>query len=158
MADHDMVLITGGVSVGDHDHVANACLNLGIQKHFHGVKQRPGKPLFFGTKENKWVFGLPGNPASVLSCFYQYVLPAIQILTGTSGAAPVKAKLAASFEKKVSLTFFLKGYVANGEVVVLDGQASFQLSSFVKANCWIELDETISFFEKGTEINIHQFL
>ncbi len=157
LANHDMVLITGGVSVGDHDHVANACNNLKIQKRFHGVKQRPGKPLLFGTKENKWIFGLPGNPASVLSCFYQYVLPAIRILSGASLSVPVKAKLSSSFEKKPPLTFFLKGFYSNGEVEVLQGQASFQLSPFVHANCWIELDEKNTFFEKGTEVSIHHF-
>lgn len=157
LKDHDLVLITGGVSVGDHDHVANACMNVGIQKHFHGVKQRPGKPLFFGTKNKKLVFGLPGNPASVLSCFYQYVLPAIHHLSATNGQEPVKARLSSSFEKKIPFTFFLKGFFANGEAEILSGQASFQLSPFVKANCWIELEQTISSFEKGTEINIYPF-
>ena len=47
---------------------------LGIHCKFHRVKQKPGKPLYFGTKENKIIFGLPGNPASVVSCFYEYVL------------------------------------------------------------------------------------
>ncbi len=158
LKDHDLVLITGGVSVGDHDHVANACMTLGIHKHFHGVKQKPGKPLFFGTKENKLIFGLPGNPASVMSCFYQYVLPAIHILSGIPLSAPLKAKLAALFEKKAPLCFFLKGFVANGEAVVLEGQASFQLSPFVQANCWIELPETKTIFEKGDEVNIHPFI
>jgi molybdopterin molybdotransferase len=138
--------------------VANACMNLGVHKHFHGVKQKPGKPLLFGTKENKLIFGLPGNPASVMSCFYQYVLPAIHVLSGTHATAPMKAKLAASFEKKPPLTLFLKGFVANGEAVVLDGQASFQLSPFVNANCWIELPETKTIFEKGDELNIHPFI
>jgi molybdopterin molybdotransferase len=158
LAEHDLVLITGGVSVGDYDHVANACMNLGVQKHFHGVKQRPGKPLFFGTKENKFVFGLPGNPASVMSCFYQYVLPAIHVLSGITPTSPLKAKLAATFEKKAPLTFFLKGSVANGEVLILERQASFQLSPFVLANCWIELPETKTIFEKGEEVNIHPFI
>jgi molybdopterin molybdotransferase len=53
LLENDLLLITGGVSVGDHDHVAQACTNLGIVKQFHGVKQRPGKPLFFGTTQNK---------------------------------------------------------------------------------------------------------
>jgi molybdopterin molybdotransferase len=158
LAGHDLVLITGGVSVGDHDHVANACMNLSVHKHFHGVKQKPGKPLLFGTKGNKLIFGLPGNPASVMSCFYQYVLPAIHVLSGTDTAAPVKAKLAVSFEKKSPLCFFLKGSVANGEAAVLEGQASFQLSPFVLANCWIELPETKTIFEKGEEVNIHPFI
>jgi molybdopterin molybdotransferase len=158
LADNDIILITGGVSAGDYDYVYKACENLSIQKHFHGVKQRPGKPLYYGKKENKYIFGLPGNPASVLSCFYQYVVPVISILSGVSVSLPIKAKLANSFEKKSPLTFFLKGAYTNGFAKILPGQASFQLSSFVNANCWIELDEAISFFDKGTEVTIHRFL
>lgn len=154
---NDMVLITGGVSVGDHDHVASAAINQGVEKHFHGVKQRPGKPFFFGTKNNKPVFGLPGNPSSVLSCYQQYVLPAIHTLSGTSMPAAVTAKLISPYEKKLLFTFFLKGYVENGQVEILSAQASFQLSAFVKANCWIELEETATHFEKGAEVRIHLF-
>ncbi|TAG97540.1 MAG: molybdopterin molybdenumtransferase MoeA, partial [Sphingobacteriales bacterium] len=69
----DLVLVTGGVSVGDHDHTAAAAEACGVQCIFHKVKQKPGKPLFFGIKGKVPVFGLPGNPSSVLTCFYQYV-------------------------------------------------------------------------------------
>ena len=71
----DMVLFTGGVSVGDYDFVLQISKECGIEKQFHKIKQRPGKPLFFGTAKNKMVFGLPGNPSSSLVCFYEYVLP-----------------------------------------------------------------------------------
>jgi len=154
---HDMVLITGGVSVGDYDYVATACFNQGVQEQFHGVKQRPGKPLFFGTKEDKLVFGLPGNPASVFSCYHQYVLPAIHCLSGTTASVPFKAKLKEPFEKKALLTFFLKGYYGNGTANILSAQASFQLSAFVQANCWIELEETATHFEKNQEVKVHMF-
>ena len=157
LTNHDMVLITGGVSVGDYDYVALACTNQGVQQHFHGVKQRPGKPFFFGSKEQKLVFGLPGNPASVLSCYHQYVLPAIHCLSGTVAPEPIKAKLTTQFEKKLSFTFFLKGYFEKETACILPAQASFQLSAFVRANCWIELEETITLFEKGQEIKVHMF-
>jgi molybdopterin molybdotransferase len=155
---NDLVLITGGVSVGDHDHVAQACANLGILKLFHGVKQRPGKPLFFGTLQHKWVFGLPGNPASVLSCFYQYVIPFIHGLTGVKPAQPLQAALAADFDKKAALRFFLKGFYADGLAQVSAAQASFQQIAFVQANCWIELPEEVAVFPKGTQVTIHPFL
>lgn len=158
MQGNDLVLITGGVSVGDHDHVAQACANLGIIKQFHGVKQRPGKPLFFGATENKWVFGLPGNPASVLSCFYQYVIPFIHGLTGGKPVQPLRAALANEFDKKAALRFFLKGSYAAGLVNVLAAQASFQQTAFVQANCWIELPEEVAVFPKGTQVTIHPFL
>lgn len=158
LLENDLLLITGGVSVGDHDYVAQACANLGIVKQFHGVKQRPGKPLFFGATQNKWVFGLPGNPASVLSCFYQYVIPFIHGLTGVQPAPPLQAVLAADFDKKAALRFFLKGSYAAGLVNVLAAQASFQQTAFVQANCWIELPEEVAVFLKGTRVIIHPFL
>ena len=77
-----MILLTGGVSVGDFDYVVGATSACGVTQHFHKIKQRPGKPLFFGTKGVKIIFGLPGNPSSVLSCFYMYVMPCISILSG----------------------------------------------------------------------------
>ncbi len=158
ISSYDIVLVTGGVSVGDYDHVANAFQHIGVVKHFHGVKQRPGKPLFFGTMDNKWIFGLPGNPVSVLSCFYQYVMPLLQKIAGVVMEDTATAKLSAAFEKKPPLTFFLKGYCKNGVATVLQKQASFQLSSFVTANCWIELDEMKTQFNAGEDVVIHPFI
>lgn len=154
----ELVLLTGGVSVGDYDYVAEACSQLAVQMHIHGVKQRPGKPLYFGTKDQVPVFGLPGNPASVLSCFYQYVIPLIGKMTGYNSRRPLKALLDADFEKKPALTFFLKGYHAAGKVSVQQRQASFQLRAFAGANCWIELPEEQSYFTAGTEVIIHPFI
>ena len=153
----DLVLLTGGVSVGDYDFVAKACVNQGVTILFHGVKQKPGKPLFLGSMGSQFIFGLPGNPASVLSCFQQYVLLAINLLTGKKEDNPVLAKLKEPYEKKNSLCFFLKGYYSEGVVSVLSQQASFQLSSFVKANCWIELDENKDNFEALQLVRFHMF-
>ena len=77
----DVVLLTGGISVGDYDFVLQAATECGVEKLFHKIKQRPGKPLYFGKKESKLIFGLPGNPSSVLTCFYQYVIPALKKLS-----------------------------------------------------------------------------
>ncbi len=153
----DIVLITGGVSVGDFDFVATACKNLGIETQFHGVKQRPGKPLYFGTKNEKLIWGLPGNPSSVLSCYGQYVLPAIHRLTGTNMPPAVKAKLTESYEKKTGLTFFLKGYYHQGTVSILSAQASYQLNAFARANCWVEIGERETIVGKESEVNVYLF-
>jgi molybdopterin molybdotransferase len=85
---HDFVLISGGVSVGDYDFVAEALLKIGIQQQFHKVKQKPGKPFFYGTFNEKKVFGLPGNPAAALTLFYIYVLPSLQYSMGKGGSSP----------------------------------------------------------------------
>lgn len=158
LAGNDMVLITGGVSVGDYDFVATACQKAGIEQHFHGVRQRPGKPLFFGTRKQSMVFGLPGNPSSVLSCFYQYVLPAIHAVSGTRIPESDKRILSADYEKKAPLCFFMKGFQQNGMVTILAAQASYQQQSFVQANCWVELPEEKKYFSKGEEVIIHLFL
>ncbi|MFA9220595.1 MAG: molybdopterin molybdotransferase MoeA [Sediminibacterium sp.] len=71
----DIVCFSGGVSKGKYDFVAKALEDNNVQKHFHGVKQRPGKPFFFGSKKNVMVFAFPGNPISVLHCATRYLLP-----------------------------------------------------------------------------------
>ncbi len=157
LAENDVLLITGGVSVGDYDFVAGACIQQGVQKIFHGVKQKPGKPLFFGKKGTVLVFGLPGNPSSVLSCYQQYVYPALNALTGAKQPENRFAKLEIPFEKKPPLTLFLKAYYESGKAQILPAQASYQLSAFVTANCWVELAEEINYFEKDQIVKIHLF-
>ena len=157
LAENDVLLITGGVSVGDYDFVAGACIQQGVQKLFHGVKQKPGKPLFFGKKGEVLVFGLPGNPSSVLSCYQQYVFPALNALTGSKQPEISFGKLEIPFEKKPPLTLFLKAYYENGMVQILPAQASYQLSAFVTANCWVELAEENNYFAKDQIVKIHLF-
>lgn len=152
----DLILLTGGVSVGDYDFVLQATEKCEIQKHFHKIKQKPGKPLYFGTKENKVVFGLPGNPGSALTCFYQYVLPGIEKMMGKENTIKkIKATLQNAYSKKAGLTHFLKGFYENGKVTILSSQASFQLRSFAKANCLIVLDEEAEVFKESDEVEVH---
>jgi len=80
----DMLIITGGVSVGEFDLVKPALLKLKAEILFHKVKQKPGKPFLFARKGRNTIFGLPGNPASVLSCYYAYIAPALDRICGLS--------------------------------------------------------------------------
>lgn len=156
LEDSDIVLLTGGVSVGDYDFVLRAAESCGVVKLFHKIKQRPGKPLFFGKKNEQLVFGLPGNPSSVLTCFYEYVLLAAELLTGrTLSLKSIHAPLTNAFTKKALLTHFLKGYYDGKEVTVLDAQESFRLSSFARANCLVITDENVHECNKGTIVEIH---
>lgn len=152
----DVLLVTGGVSVGDYDFVIRACTANDVEQIFHKIRQKPGKPLFFGKKGTKVVFGLPGNPASVLSCFYEYVLPALgqMSLRGTrlkSRNVPLKTAL----KKPMGLTQFLKGYYDGDSVSDLKAQESFRLSSFARANCLIKLDEERTEFSRDEIVEIH---
>ena len=152
----DMVLLTGGISVGDYDFVLQAATECGVEKLFHKIKQRPGKPLYFGKKENKLVFGLPGNPSSVLTCFYQYVIPALQKLSNRKiGLQTIKAPLAKTFQKNTGLTHFFKGFYDGKIAVPLDAQESFRLSSFAKANCLIQVDEDTTSLKEGESVDVY---
>lgn len=163
-----ITLITGGISVGDFDFVSKALENLGIEKLFYKVKQKPGKPIFIGTKNNHWIIALPGNPAAVISCFHVYVKTIIRLITGeeygiiqpnwenvfTHWATLQNPE---GFTKKPGLTHFLKGYFKNGEVQLLKGQESFNLSSFNQANCLIIMEEDKETIKKGDIVKIIPF-
>lgn len=152
----DVVLLCGGISVGDYDFVLQAANNCGVQQLFHKVKQRPGKPLFFGKKNNKLVFGLPGNPSSVLTCFYEYVAEALAIMTKRNSFIKVKqAALDNDYKKIAGLTFFLKGILKDDKVIALDAQESYRLSSYAKANCLIRLEEERTGYKEGEIVELH---
>ncbi|MES2649154.1 MAG: gephyrin-like molybdotransferase Glp [Bacteroidota bacterium] len=153
----DLILITGGVSVGDYDYVIPALQHCGVETIFHKVKQRPGKPLFFGRKENKMIFGLPGNPSSVLSCYYNYVLLALQKLMHRNDPLlnSKKVPLENSFEKNIGLTHFLKGYFDNEKVRYLTAQESYRLSSFALSNCLIEIPADVEKVPAGELVTVH---
>jgi molybdopterin molybdotransferase len=91
----DVVAISGGVSVGPHDHVKPALATLGVEERFWRVALKPGKPVWFGTRERTLVFGLPGNPVSAVVCFLLFVRPALRALQGAPPLpAPEVARLA----------------------------------------------------------------
>lgn len=152
----DLVLLTGGVSVGDYDFVTRSAKHCGINTQFHKLKQRPGKPLFFGTKGRQMIFGLPGNPSSVLTCFYMYVLPVIMGMkkTGT-GLIQQQVPLSQSYHKTTQLTHFLKGWYGGQTAAPLGAQESYRMRSFAGANCLIEIKEKAERVEQGSLVTIH---
>ncbi len=152
----DVIFLTGGVSVGDYDFVAQAAAKNGVRQIFHKIKQRPGKPLYFGKKENKLIFGLPGNPASALSCFYEYAEPALKKLAGqVSGVKKILAPVLNDYKKAAGLTHFLKGHFDGKAVSLLAGQESYRLSSFAIANCLVQIDEAITNCNAGDIVEVH---
>jgi len=136
---HDVILISGGISVGDYDFVGKALHELKVKELFYKVNQKPGKPLFFGKKEDKIVFALPGNPASLLSCFYIYAQTALQIMSGNSNFTlnRITAKSATIFSSNGDRSQFLKAIYSNGKVSILEGQSSSMLHTFALANALV---------------------
>jgi molybdopterin molybdotransferase len=88
LEDADVVIVSGGVSVGPHDHVKDALHELGVEEHFWGVLLRPGKPTWFGARDGTLAFGLPGNPVSAMVTFQLFARPALAALQGAAPDAP----------------------------------------------------------------------
>lgn len=157
----DMVLICGGVSVGDKDYVREVLEVFGVTPHFWKIAQKPGKPLFFGTANNKLVFGLPGNPASSLVCFYEYVKPAILQWMGFSKIWPKseKGKLMTPFKTKKGRTQFLRAWATREgqglQVRLAGSQESHRMQGFAGANCFAVVNSETEELQVGSEITVH---
>ena len=152
----DIVLITGGVSVGDYDYTVQAAEKAGVKQIFHKIAQRPGKPMYFGMKEDIYVFGLPGNMSSVLTCFYMYISPLIAYMQDVPNPVKtIEATISEEVKSPEGLTSFWKGFYKDGYVKTLPGQESYKLKSYADANCLIEIPEHITRAEKETNIIIH---
>jgi molybdopterin molybdotransferase len=146
--EEDILVLSGGVSVGKYDLVELVLRDLGAEFFFDAISIRPGRPAVFGLCRNKMVFGLPGNPVSTMVTFELLAVPAIDL---SSGLEPrplplFKAKLAKAVEQKAVLTHFLPASVTwqAGEPVVeeLEWQGSGDVVNLVKANCFLVVQET----------------
>jgi molybdopterin molybdotransferase len=108
----DIILFTGGVSMGRYDLVPDAVRDFGATAIFHKVTQKPGKPLLFAKTDRALIFGLPGNPLSTHLCFHRYVAAAIKKIMGKSPARCTHlARLTRNFAVESNRTLFLQGRV-----------------------------------------------
>jgi len=153
LEENDVLLISGGISVGDHDYVYDALQAQNITSIFYKVKQKPGKPLFFAKKEEKLIFALPGNPASALTCFYVYVYPALQKVMGNifKGLKEQNLPVTKAINNKFGRALFLKAMINDKwEVTSLEDQSSAMLSSYAIANALIYIPAETESVEKGS--------
>ena len=151
---NDIVLISGGISVGDYDFVKEALLQNDVKELFYKINQKPGKPMFFGSKNETLVFALPGNPASSLTNFYIYVAPAVKYRMGFAAIHRPKVvrKLNSDIKNNTGKTLFLKAKYDETNVTVLEGQSSAMLNTFAVANSLLIVPENIEEYKKGQEV------
>ncbi len=156
ISEKDMVILTGGISVGDYDFVGKALNELNIEPVFYKIRQKPGKPLFFGKKDSTSVFALPGNPAAALSCFYVYVWPYLEKQSGYEGFSlpRIKTTSLSNFQKKGDRSAFLKALLTHEGVTILDGQSSAMLNTFSKANALVYLTDKQQEIKYGEAVNV----
>jgi molybdopterin molybdotransferase len=143
--DHDVVITTGGVSVGDRDHVRAALASAGIELELWKVAMKPGKPFSFGMQGRVPLFALPGNPVSTYVAFELFVRPALLVMQGATVTARVRApvSLVRGYRKNAGRTHFIRARVErHGEHLIAHPhpkQGSAILSSLVGCNALVEL-------------------
>jgi len=116
LAEHEVVIISGGVSVGQRDYVPEALSRLGVRRVFHRIAQRPGKPMWFGVgPDGQLVFALPGNPVSSLVCAVRYVRPALLSAMGLKPDPPDYVCLGSDVQTSPTLTCFVPVQVRQDE-------------------------------------------
>jgi molybdopterin molybdotransferase len=156
----DLIISSGGVSVGDYDFVKDVMEEMGNSMHFWQVAMRPGKPLAFGAIDNIPLFGLPGNPVSVMVSFEQFVRPSLLKMQGhTKLFRPtVSAVSKQEIKKNAGIKHFIRAIVKKEKdkyIAVTTGeQGSGILKSMVLANGLIVLDENDTFVKKGAEVQV----
>jgi molybdopterin molybdotransferase len=161
---HDVLVLSGGVSMGRFDLVPKALDELGVRPVFHKVAQRPGKPLWFGVANSgAAVFALPGNPVSTLVCLRRYVVPALFASLGESPLpAPEKIALSAPVTVTVPLTFFLPVRVEFDDwgrpwAVPQPTNGSGDFTALAGTNGFVELPPGPNTYAKGFITRLHRW-
>ncbi len=159
---HDVIITSGGVSVGEADYMKTILAKHG-QVLFWKINMKPGRPLAYGKIGHAHYFGLPGNPVSTMVTFYQFVKQALLLLMGMAVSEPplFVVPCSAPIKKAKGRTEFQRGVLfeenKQWKVKPLANQGSGILSSMSKANCFIVLDESVGDCETDTPVKIQPF-
>lgn len=159
----DVLILSGGVSMGKADYIPQVLADLGVKVVFHKISQRPGKPMWFGVgPKQQAVFALPGNPVSTLVCCRQYVIPALAAASGLSERPPEFASLAQDVAFKPKLTCFLPVRLVSsvgGPVLAMPvhTNTSGDFASLSGTDGYVELALEESRFPMGTAARVHRW-
>jgi molybdopterin molybdotransferase len=163
--EHDVVISSGGVSVGDHDLVRDIGRELGVRELFWRVALRPGKPISFGVRDKTLVFGLPGNPVSTLVCFELFVRPALLAMQGAPEFRPafgagilgssVRRNPARDDLIRVQIAWTSRPGAGRGNPVLLPlvGQQSHQIAVTARAEGLARIPTGAGELAAGTEVS-----
>ena len=156
----DLLVLSGGVSMGKYDLVESVLRSLGAEFYFDAVAIRPGKPAVFGKCRDTFVFGLPGNPVSTMVTFELFVAPAVDLLSGAE-ARPlpmVQARLCGPLQEKPGVTHFLpacaRWQAQNLEVKALKWQGSGDVAALAQANCFVVVPADKEKIEAGANVDV----
>lgn len=159
----DVLVLSGGVSMGQADYVPEVLDSLGVNVVFHKVSQRPGKPLWFGKgPDDQLVFALPGNPVSALVCCRQYVIPALAKASQATEVPPEFAALASNVSFKPSLTCFqpvklLSSAAGQALAMPVKTNTSGDFAALSTTDGYIEMDKAQTDFATGTPVRLYRW-
>jgi molybdopterin molybdotransferase len=163
LANADVLILSGGVSMGKADYVPEVLAELGVEVNFHKVSQRPGKPMWFGSgPDGQAVFALPGNPVSALVCCRQYVIPALAKASAETTGAPEFASLAADITFNPALTCFQPVRLisnAAGQLLAMPVKTntSGDFAALSGTDGFVELALEETQFPSGTPVFLHRW-
>ncbi|MCF8368858.1 MAG: molybdopterin molybdotransferase MoeA [Bacteroidales bacterium] len=156
---NDVVLLTGGVSMGDYDYVPQVLNEMGIKLQFKSIAVQPGRPTVFGIKNNQFIFGLPGNPVSSFVQFELLVKPLIYRLSGYAFKPPkIGLPMGVDYRRKKSgrLSWLPVEINAKGEVIPLEYHGSAHINALVNARGLIAIPVGETELKKGTIVDVRQ--
>ncbi|MDZ7693057.1 MAG: molybdopterin molybdotransferase MoeA [Balneolaceae bacterium] len=158
----DLLILSGGVSKGKLDYIPELLEQKGVEKLFHKVRQRPGKPFWFGRSEQAVVFALPGNPVSTFSCYCRYIAPWLKKQIGLKAGKQPVARLTEDYSFSKDLTYFLQVNVSVSDKGILEarpvkGKGSSDLANLCWADGFLELPEDRNKFKKGECFPLYLF-
>ncbi len=142
----DFILCSGGISVGEHDHVKEAAETVGFKELFWRIRQKPGKPLFAAQKDSTYLFGLPGNPVSAFMCFVHYIRPLLFTMRGRGMTwKTITAMAGGEISNNGKRTNFIRVKLEQKQgqlpqIIDIRKQGSHMLSSIVNADGYIILE------------------
>ena len=152
----DLMLLSGGVSMGKYDLVEEVLLSLGAEFFFTGALIQPGKPIVFGRLGQRYFFGLPGNPVSTMVTFLLFVEPLLGALCGDACRGPrfAQARLASEVKVKTGLTRFLPARLADVNVEPVTWQGSGDLASTSRSHCFLVVPPDRPILDAGETVTI----
>jgi len=157
---YDIIILSGGVSMGKYDYLPKVFDELHVEKKFHKVKQRPGKPFWFGTSDNgKIVFAFPGNPVSAFMCMHRYFIPWLHASLSIETKPPVYAVLKEDYTFSPELQYFLQVKIhseADGRLMAVpaEGNGSGDFINLLDTEAFMELPEKQTNFKQGEAYRI----
>lgn len=161
--EYDVLLMSGGVSMGKFDYLPKVCEELEVEKLFHKIKQRPGKPFWFGkNKDQKLVFAFPGNPVSVFMCLHRYFIPWLEKSLDISGVSPMFAVLQNDIDFPFALQYFAQVKLGVNELGQITAESvntngSGDFSHLADTNAFIELPLEQNGFKKGEVYKVWKY-